>query len=248
MTETRDSKTYAVFDHPRNKKLAGELENAGCKVVKIPLAELIKIESSQFGFPVEEINQFDWIIFADVYAADFFLEFLNESDFDLFELDALHVCALGEAVAERLRFAQIHTDVIPVVNTSEKIVESIENYIYDEGEFAGQRFLLLKESFESFDFVAELEKRNGIVRKAPIYRAENSSSNELPRIKALFKGGAIDEIVFTAPEDLPHCRFVFRGENIADILRDAKISAADEATRQTLSENRIMASVFSLKI
>lgn len=246
MTETHDSETYAVFDHPRNKKLISQLENAGGKVFKIPLAKLIKIEELQFSFPVEEINLFDWIIFADVFAAEFFLEFLNDNNFDLFELDDLHICALGEAVAERLRFAQIHTDVIPVFNTTEKIIESIENYIYDERELAEKRFLLIQEAAARFDVAGRLEEKHAKVSEGAIYRAEYSPESELPRIKALVKGGAIDELIFTAPEDLPHFRFLFRDENITDVLREAKISAADEATRQTLRENRISSFVFRI--
>jgi uroporphyrinogen-III synthase len=244
MPETHDPKTYAVFDHPRNKKLFSELENAGCKIVKIPYAELIKIESSLLNLPIEEVRRFDWIIFTDVYAADLFLEYLNENNFDLFELDALHICALGEAVAERLRFAQIHTDVIPVVNDLKKIFESIENYIYGDGNFAGKRFLLLKEADEKYDFGSFIEQMNGEVREASIYRAKYTSANEFPKIKALVKGGAVDEIIFTAPEDMTHCRFFFRDSNMEENLSEAKISATDEATRRALYENRFSATVY----
>lgn len=244
MPETNASKTYAVFEHSRNKKLIAELENAGGAVVRIPPPELIKIDRERFGVRLEKISGFDWIIFVDVYAADIFLELLRESDFDLFELDALHICALGESVADRLRFAQIHTDVIPVVNTPEKIVESIENYLYGENDFAGKRFLVLKESGEQLDFVAALEKKSAEVREAAIYRMEYVSVNELPKIKALVKGGAIDEIIFTAPEDYLHCRLVFRNETLTEVLRDAKIFAVDETIRQMLRENQISAALF----
>lgn len=245
MPETHDPKTYAVLDSLRNKKLIDGLEKAGGKVVKIPPAKITKIEMSEFGVPLEEIARFDWLIFADVYAAEFFLELLREQDFDLFELDDLRVCAFGEAVADCLRFARIHTDVIPVVNSTEKIVEAIENYIYDENALAGKRFLLLKEASEQFGLVGELEKRNAEVREAAIFRAEYPSPNELPKIKALVKGGAIDEIIFAAPEDFLHYRFLFRREPIAEILRGAKVSASDETTRQTLRENKVSAALFS---
>ena len=245
MPENDDPKTYALFDTPRNKKLISELEKAG-SVVVIPAAEITKIEAATFDVSVDEINNFDWIIFADVYAAEFFLEFLRENDFDAFELDKLHVCALGELVADRLRFAQIHTDVIPAVNTKENIVESIGNYIYEESEFAGKRFLLLREASAQYEFVNALKKRHAQVQEAAIYGAEYALSHELPKIKALVKGGAIDEMIFTAPEDFSQCQFLFRSENIAEVLRDAKLFAADEPTRRAFGENQISAALFSI--
>lgn len=246
MTETVEPKTRAVFDFARNKKLIDELKKAGDGVVSIPAADVSKIETAAFSVPLAEIDGFDWIVFADVYAADFFLELLSENDFDAFELDDLHVCALGESVADRLRFAQIHTDVIPARNAADEIVESLENYIYGENRLAGKKILLLKEAGERLDFAAALEKKNAEVTEAAIYRAAYASPNDLPKIKALVKGGAIDEMIFTAPEDFLQCRFLFRRENVAEILRDAKIFAADEATRRALGENQISAALFSL--
>jgi uroporphyrinogen-III synthase len=245
MPEKRDTKTYAVFDHSRNRKLIGELEKSGASVIKITPAELIKTEISKAGNWLAEINSFDWIIFADVYAVEFFLDVLGENDFDLFELDNLHICALGEVVAERLRFVQIHTDVIPAVNETKKIVESIENYIYEENDFGGKKFLLLKEAGERFDVVAALEKKRAEVIESAIYRAAFTLPNELPKIKALVKGGAVDEIIFNTSEDFLQCRFVFRHEDIAEVLRGVKISAVSDAVRQTLFENRISADLFS---
>jgi uroporphyrinogen-III synthase len=245
MPETKDAKTYAVFENSRNKKIIGELEKSSASIVKITPAELIKIDISEFADLLKELNTFDWIIFADVYTVEFFLDILRENEFDLFELDNSHICALGETIAERLRFVQIHTDVIPVVNETEKIVESIENYIYEKSGIAGKRFLLLKEANEQYEFAASLEKKGAEVIESAVYRAAFTVPNELPKIKALIKGGAVDEILFISTEDFLQCRFIFPNENIADILREVEITVADDATRQTLLENRISASLFS---
>lgn len=245
MPEKREPKTYAVFEHSRNKKLIGELENSGASVIKITPATIIKTEISEVDKLIKELNTFDWVIFADVYTVEFFLDVLRETGFDLFELDNSHICALGEAVAERLRFVQIHTDVIPVINETEKIVESIENYIYEASGFAGKRFLLLKEANEQTEFADALEKKGGEVIESAIYRAAFTALQELPKIKALFKGGAVDEMIFAAPEDFLHCRFFFRQENLVEVLREVKISAVDESTRQTLFENGISAGLFA---
>ena len=244
MPETREPKTYAVFEHSRNKKLIGELEKTGASVVKITPAELTKIELSPDGDWLGELNFFDWIIFSDVYAVEFFLDILRENGFDLFELDDLRICALSEAVAERLRFVQIHTDVIPAVNETEKIVEAIENYIYEESHFAGNRFLLLKEANEHLEIAAALKNKRAEVIESAVYSASYEGRKELPKVKALVKGGAIDEIIFNSPEDFLHCRFIFRNEDFAEVLRDVKISAVNEVTRQALLEKRIAADLF----
>lgn len=241
MPETHDQKTYAVFEHPRNKKLVEKLEKSGGSVILMTPAELIENEIP----PLEELNSFDWLIFADVCAVEFFLEYLRRNDFDLFELDDRHICALGESVADRLRYAQIHTDVIPTINAAEKIVEALTDYIFEKSDLAGKRFLLLKEAEDEFEFAGALENIRAEVRAAAVYRARFEPTSAVGKIKALIKGGAADEIIFTAPEDFLHFRFLFRGENIARILGGSKISAIDEMTRQMLAENQLTAKLLA---
>lgn len=241
MTNAPERKTYAVFARPKNKKLIAELEKSGAAVVRMTPARLSALDDSEFGEALTNIGQFDWLIFADVCAVEFFLEAAQAKDFDLFDLDDIHVCALGEATAERLRLAQIHTDVVPSANTPEKIVESIAEYIFETDGLSGKKFLLLKELNGPAEFCAALESENASVIKAAIYRADFVESGETAKLKALIKGGAIDEILFAAPEDWLHFRFLFNRENPAEILRGVKVSAADEATRQTLGEYNIPA-------
>jgi uroporphyrinogen-III synthase len=246
MTDANDAKTYALFSVQKNKKLIGELEAKGNKILPLPVSSIESLYSGKsldddFRQIIKKIKEFEWIIFTDVFAAGFFLEILENEDFDPFELDEINICSLGAAAADRLRFAQIHTDIIPQKNSSEAILDSIEDYI-GEGEigFAGKRFLVVKEVGEKPEFIEKLTEKGAAVSQLAVYRAEFSAMEDVPKIKALIKGGAADEIYFSTPEEFLNFKFLFREENLKKVLSGIKISVNGDVTFQTVTEHELL--------
>lgn len=219
-------KTYAVFDRPANRKIITGLEEQGAKVFKIKFpeietAKLLDEDLQKMQNPID----FDWLVFPDVFAVEIFLQKLEASNFDFFELDAVRICAFGEAVSDRLRFVQIHSDVIPANFHPENIFQAISDFAV---EIENLRFLILKRTESLCELSNLLRAEKADVSEIEIYQFK--ADPEFSKVKALLTGGAVDAFLFNSPEE------VFAFANLFGDLtfEDLRLSSNDETTRQTI--------------
>ncbi len=64
-----------------------------------------------------------------------------------------------------------------------------------------------------FDSCKFIEKANAELIEMAVYRAKISDKSDTTKLKTLLKGGAIDEFIFSAPEDLIALHQYFPDEN-----------------------------------
>ena len=246
MSNLETSKTYGLFASLLNTKLISKLKENDEDILIFPSIMSNKIVLSEtFTNYLRKLTEFDWLIFTDVFSVDYFIEALRELDIDLFELDALTVCALGENVSDRLRFVQIHADVIPTKIDCDSAFSVISEFA--ENDFQNLRFLVLKEDSSEFQFIENLRNANAIVEELAIYEAKLEYPSANVKLKTLLKSGAVDELIFSAPEDLVSLKFLFANEGLADILDGVKVSATDENVYQALLENGLRPLFFHFK-
>lgn len=235
-----NEKTYAIFPSAHSKKVIENLKKQNHKILLLPAVKFAKIDLSESSSgALKNFKEFDWIIFTDVLAAEFFLEFASENELDLFDLDEIRVCTNGEAAAERLRFVQIHTDVIPPRNSADVIFQTISDYVADEQALSEAKFLVLKKKDEITELTEKFGERKIFFREISLYNSEVSINEGFARLKALIIGGAIDELVFASPEDLERLKSLFSYNEIKDLLIELKIVALSEIALLTLKENGI---------
>ena len=232
-------KTYALFLNPANRRIISELEIIGAKTVLFPAAETHAIETIETEDAAAFLKNFDWLIFTDIYTVEFFLQNLEQAEFDFFELDEIRVCAYGEAVADRLRFAQLHADIIPNNIKTPEILQKIKEYFTDESEFTATKFLILKEKSAMQAITEELKKLGAVVSELSIYQTVAEKEPEIARLKSLLVGGAIDEFIFTSPFDIINLAHLFPTENLEDVLAETKLYATDHSTIQSIQEFRL---------
>ena len=229
-------KTIGIIENPKNKKLISNLEKQGNKIILFPEPETLLIKSEIDIY--SKIYDFDWLIFTDLHSVDYFLQLLEENEINFFELDALQICALGEAVADRLRFQQLHSDVIPPNNQARSVISALNDYIFNENEFSEIKFLIIKESDAEFEISDLLSEKKANVTEISVYNSVFQDSAHLPKLKALVKGGGMDEFIFTAPEDVFNISQLFKNENLGKVFSEVRISTNDEITRQTFNEHQ----------
>ncbi len=236
MSEFGSEKTYAIFNKAANRKIIGDLGKAQAKVILFPPIATEKIVSDESAAIFAELKNFDWLIFADVFAVEYFLETLTKIDFDSYELDDLRVCALGETVSDSLRFASLHADVIPAKVETSAVFSALLEYI-GASEIGNLRFLYLTAEPNRSDLADRLRNENADVVELPIYRAVPNETSELIKLKTLLKGGAIDEFILTAPTDLIALENYFHSENLAAVFAEISVSATDGVIFQTAREH-----------
>lgn len=233
-------KTYAVFDTPANRKIVGELRAGGAETVLFPAVATAPVETPEADEILRGAARFDWLVFTDVFAADFFLARLAALGVDLYDLDAARVCAYGESVADRLRFAQVHSDVITNTIKTADVYEAIENYLLDSSEFETLKFLIVTADAAHAPVAEILAATKADVTQLAVYRAAIEADSDLPRIKALLKGGAIDEFVFTSAADAANLAHLFPADSLAELLEGVKLTPLDKTTEQALREFRLI--------
>lgn len=235
-----ESKIYGLFSNAGNRKLISDLEAIGAKVIKFPTFETEKVEITE---NIEDVlAEVDWLIFPDIFAVDFFLEHLETCGIDFFELDEKRVLAFGEAVSDRLRFSQIHADLIPNSVETSEIFAAILDYLPAE-ELADARFLMPK--FVGFE--TDLKEKLVSIKELEIYRIKFESDKETAKLKAFLAGGTIDSFIFSAPEDVFFLKQFFPSHSLCEVLADLEIFGTNEITMQTLHENGLRSMFFSVK-
>jgi len=240
-------KTYAIFANPAHRKLVDELEKNGSKVFQFAPLKTEKIESAKnIEIIKNALTEYDWVIFPDVYAVEYFLEILEIQAIDLFELDEILVLACGEAVADRLRFVQLHADIITSSGDANVVLTTLLNYV-GEFEMANTRFFIPKEIEFSSDLKKRLIEANAQVTEMPIYQMLINDKMEIAKIKTLLKGGAIDEFIFTSPEDVIFIKNYVLPEILPEMFSETKISGTNEITIRSLNENKLKAVRFYKK-
>jgi len=243
MSHILPEKTFALFDTPPNRKLIARLMGSGLKTILFPPIETEKVDLSRESSAImQNLTNFDWIIFPDVYTVEFFLQKLGELKIDLFELDALNVCVYGEAISDKLRFSQLHADLIVNQPTDEAVFQGLSNYLNEE--IKNLKFILTKEISFEYKLKILLKNWGAQISEIPLYAVKPSSLNDLVKLKTLLKGGAIDEFIFSADEDLIALKHYFADESMTQVLEDIKISAVSQTIFQTLKENNLRPKLF----
>lgn len=235
MSNLEIRKTYGIFANPLNTRLISDLKQKGENLLIFPLmkAKGSKLTANAIGF-IKSLTDFDWVIFTDIFSVDHFIEVLREQETDFFELDNLRVCALGEAVADRLRFVQVHADIIPPKINDKSIFSEIAQFT--GGEIQNLRFLVVGEKTAVFPFAENLVSAKALVSIVPVYEREFENPNETLRLKTLLKGGAIDEFIFSTVEDVLSLRSLFPENDLTEILKEIQTSATTENAFLSLQE------------
>lgn len=239
MSDSAEQKTYALFANPASRKIIGEIETSGGRVIIFQPIRTSKIRLIKKNFEnLKKINNFDWLIFRDVLTVDYFLALLEENAIDLFELDLLRICAVGETVADRLRFSSVHSDVIPQTVEADDVLSAISDYV-GENEFKKSRFLFLVEKSSNNDLTEKILAKGAFVQEFPIYKFADVPNLESAKLKVLLENGAIDEFIFTSPIDFIALKNYFKNEKLSEIFSGVRISTVDGLMLQCVKENNL---------
>ena len=227
-------KTYALFAREPNKKLIAKLRDKSPSLILFPAPEVSGIEIEEDY--LQKIFEFDWIIFTDIFAAEFFLRSAEKQGMDLFELDSLRICTVGEAAADRLRFVQVHSDVIPTKSFPKEVYSALSEYVFDENELKRLKFLVVSGRDSSSEIIEMLKKNEIVVTETSVYQLTFQENENLPKLKALLAGGAVDEFVFSSPEEVLFLKNLLQSDDFTEIMSDTELTASDAVTFQSILE------------
>lgn len=230
-------------------ELATELERHGARVLTWPKLDIGHLENyAALDEAIENLFGYDWLIFRNVNAVDFFLRRFRELGRDISELDALRVCAIGEATNARLEEFQVHVDVIPDRLSSAAAFSAIESYVGGRDSLGGLNYLIPRAAIGR-DFLTQTLEDAGVrVDEVTTYRTCSADNPDLAQIKGLLTGGGIDCIAFAASSEMRAFAGVFDTNDLAPLLTDVVVACADESTTQTAAAFGVRVDIISSEL
>ncbi len=218
-------------------ELATEFERHGARVLTWPRLDISQVENhAALDEAIENLFGYDWLIFRNIHAVDCFRQRFRELGRDMSDLDALSVCAIGEATHARLKEFRIHVDVIPDQLSSASALGTIERYVGGRDSLAGLNFLIPRAAIASDSLARSLEEAGSRVDELTTYRTCSADNPDLAQIKALLTGGAIDCIVFAASSDVRDFAAVFDTNDLQRLVDGVVVVCVDGSTAQVAEE------------
>lgn len=234
MSSTVETKTFGIFLRPENLDAAKRLEAAGNVVLNLPVAidERAELDAA-FRQIISELESFDWLLFTDCYAAEYFMKAAREIRGEDLRLDDIRVCSIGEVTANRLRASFVHSDVITQTTDPASVFKAISDFAGGIGE---KKILCLTGEQTAF-IVPESVSSSAQIREIPVYRLRFEESADIPRTRALLIGGSVDALLITSEGELEGLKALIPGRPLAEALRGIEVFAAGRDTYHALSEH-----------
>jgi uroporphyrinogen III methyltransferase/synthase len=217
--------------------LATEFERHGARVLTWPRLELGQVEShAALDEAIENLFGYDWLIFRNIHAVDFFLRRFRELGRDMSDLDALSICAIGEATHARLEEFPLHVDVVPDQLSSAAAFSAIESYVGGRDSLAGMNFLIPRAAIASDSLTRSLEELGARGDEVTTYRTCSIDNTNLAQIKGLLTGGGIDCVVFATSSEVRDFAAVFDTNDIQRLVDGIAVACIDENTAKTAGD------------
>lgn len=214
-------------------ELAIELHRHGARVLTWPTLGPARPESfAAVDEAIENLFGYDWMIFRNFNGADFFLRRFQEQGREISELDALRVCAIGEATIKILDESQVHIDVNPDGLSSESAFAAIETYVGGRDSLAGLNFLLPQAAISGDSLARTIADAGARVDEITAYRTCSANNADLAQIKGLLTGGGIDCVAFATPSEVLEFAAVFDTNDLHRLVDGIAVASIDESTTE----------------
>lgn len=166
-----------------------KLESLGAKVVELPTIEIQPPSSwSSIDRAMNEIDEFDWIIFTSANGVRMFFERLGQVS-GKSQLNAKFAC-VGPSTKAELEGHGISASFVPEEFLTEKLGEQLSRNF----SLKGKKILLARAEVASSGIRRTLENAGAVVIEAPVYRT-------LPKKNDLDEGflSGVTDITLTSP-------------------------------------------------
>jgi uroporphyrinogen-III synthase len=216
------------------RELATELERYGACILTWPKLDIRALDNYEaLDEAIENLFGYDWLIFRNVNAVDFFLRRLRELGHEISELDSLRVCGVGEAAVYKLEASEVHLDVIPDRLSSQAAFGAIETYAGGLDAFRGLAFLIPGAGASRDYLPVALQDAGARADLVTTYRTCSANDPALARTNALLAGGGIDCVAFTTSAKVREFAAMFDTDDLGRLMAGIAVACADKATVHT---------------
>jgi uroporphyrinogen III methyltransferase/synthase len=213
-----------------------ELESYGANVIVCPTIEIAEPESyERLDEAIDHLYGYDWLIFTSANAIDFFLRRLNTRSLKVEDLDAIKVCAIGQASADKLRDAHVHVDVIPSQAKAEGVFAALSEFVGGNEHLHGLNVLLPRAAVGRDYLPKALEDAGARVDVVTAYRTVVPENLDRGKLSAMLAGSA-DCIAFTSSSTVKNFALLFDTHDLSKVLSGVAVACIGEITAETARE------------
>lgn len=226
--------TVLIVSPDASPELVSGLKRFGARPLIFPTAAIHAAESSAaLDEAIENLFGYDWIIFTNIYAVDYFLRRFYGLNHEAGELDTLRVCALDEVTQAGLEKARVHVDLVPTTRLPAQALESLQAYMADLLQTSN---ILIPGSIGSMNpLVGLLEAAGARVDLVCAY-AVGSEEAAAGSMRAMVLGGGVDYLLFTSAASVAALAQMFDTTDLSQLFAETIVFCCDEAAAQAAHE------------
>lgn len=215
----------------RISKFSDKLEELGASVIPMPTIKFEQINRDLLIAHLEEIKQYDGIIFSSSVAIDYFFQTLADLGKDSRYLAGLDIVVSGGETAKNLAKYGIKADSIPQVYSKEGLLT-----LFSEDKAKNFKYLLPQSLSSDNSWLPKLQKYvNPVIVDCYKTITDRDSYWDLDQVTSA------SYITFTSSSTVKG--FIdlinIKGLSLLDIIKGKKIVSIGPATKKTLEENKI---------
>jgi uroporphyrinogen III methyltransferase/synthase len=228
--------------------LSNRLSALGARVIEAPTIELHRPdEFSAVNQALEQIGDYDWLVFTSANGVSFTRDRLLEMGSDARALAGVKVAAIGDATARAIRDQLcVRVDLCP----ESFVAEALADALAAAGQVKGNKFLLLRADIARPLLRQRLEQAGAAaVRDVAVYETRPAAALPQPLLDALDEG-EVTWVTFTSSSTATHFAALL-GPDYRDRLKGVKVASIGPITTATLKdlglEPTIQAETFNIE-
>ena len=209
----------------RDGPLSSELKSLGLQVLLWPAIEVTHADTSQLDEALQQIADFDWIVFASRHAVPPVLAQLATKPAHL------KVAAVGKATAQVLRQRGWDVDLVPDDSNAGALVQSFASVAKE-----GMR-ILYPASSRALPMIAKgLAQLGATVTQVEAYRTEASAALDVGECRARIERNEIGAVTFASPSAVIELERALGREHFEKLFTHAAAVAIGPTTARVLTE------------
>lgn len=208
--------------------LVDKLSKLGASCIEIPTIEIAPPDDNvPLKSAVENLEQYDWVVFTSVNGVKFFFDTLYDMGKDVRTLGHLKFACIGPVTKERLMDHGIISDILPETYRAESVVQAFSHM-----DMKNKRVLLPRARIARTILPEELAKMGAQVDEVTAYETKLNSEGKQALIR-LLKDREIDAVTFTSSSTVTNFMSFFETKEDKELLKQVLFASIGPITSDT---------------
>jgi len=211
--------------------LSEAIEALGGEPLEFPTIRVVPPDDfSPMDRAIEEIENFNWIIFTSVNGVHSFFRRLRGHQKDIRRLHSAQLCAIGPKTKGMLESYGLLVDYVPGEYRAEQIVEGLKDRMK-----AGERVLLPRADIARKVMPDALQQMGAMVTEVPAYKTVMAEGDVAP-VRDMLQNGEIQVITFTSSSTVRNFVKMLATPDLNALLQGVTVACIGPVTADTARE------------